>query len=287
MTTIGQPPSVDATCQSCGESLAPGTQRCSHCGAPSGATSSPVRCATCGIETRPGARFCTSCGGVLPQPQPATAGHPRVHIPRRIAVAAAVAAVGAVAIAAVVVIALRRGGDEAGAPTIPVPAVVTPDMNVVEAMHTILAGMPPAQGANDRERVRSLLGPPDAFQVSFEPANGGRGDQLLRYETWYYFELESAFEFVDADLLSNLPVDDVNPLAILPRQYRPEMFERDMTLDDVKALVAAPAGLVQIDAPPELGAKMTAYYGEQLMVVFDEGGLALVETRPLQRGTVE
>lgn len=158
---------------------------------------------------------------------------------------------------------------------------------MVAGLQAVADKMPKPAGATDRDQVRSLLGAPDAFEVAFDLADGGRSETLIRYETWYYFELESAFEFADGDLIGNMPADDVPSLAILPRQYDPSMFRADMTVADVKKLVAAPDSLMRIDAPSELGVKATAYYGEQHMVAFDESGLVLVETYPLQGGGSE
>lgn len=180
---------------------------------------------------------------------------------------------------------LGRGGEQNQVgPTIPMPTAVSADAETVAALQRVLRGIPAPAGETDREQVKSLLGNPGAFEVSFELADGGRGERMIRYETWFYFELGSAFEFADGDVIGNMPVDDVRPLAILPRQYAPEMFRREMTVDDIKRLVAAPDALVRIDAPAELGVNVVAYYGEQLMAVFDEAGLALVQTLPLDAG---
>lgn len=113
-----------------------------------------------------------------------------------------VGAVAGMAVGAVVAFMLLAGdGEEVVGPTIPVIAAVTPDPSVVAALQPVLAGMPEPEGDTDRDQVRSLLGPPDSLEISFELADGGKGDRLIRYETWYYFELLSAFEFADGDII--------------------------------------------------------------------------------------
>lgn len=246
-------------------------------------------CLACGAPLSASARFCPRCGHAVEgreAPGVSAGWARRLRRRRALIVAGGLVAVAALVATATVTL-LGSGGEQAIGPTIPVPAAVTPDAGIVAAIQPVLQAMPALVGDTDREKVRSILGTPDAFEVSFELDEGGRSDRPLRYETWYYFELQAAFEFVDGDILSNMPVDDVDPLAILPRQYTPELFRRDMTIDDVKKLVAAPDALVRIDVPAELGVTLSAYYGEQLIVAFDDGGLALVETLPLQAGGAE
>jgi len=180
---------------------------------------------------------------------------------------------------------LLGGGEEkAVVPSIPAPVAVAPNPAVVAALQSIVGRMPAPTGATERDQVRSLLGPPDSFEISFELADGGTSDRLIRYEIWYYFELLSAFEFADGDIIANMPVDDVQPLTILPRQFDPDMFRPGMTLGDVKRLLAAPDALLSVVAPPELEVNVTCYYGEQLMVALDEAGVFLVRTYPLEAG---
>lgn len=135
-----------------------------------------------------------------------------------------------------------------------------------------------ATGANERDQVHDLLGAPDAFVVSLEP---GDGDATVRREEWTYFALPAMFEFVDGAFVGLWPVEAPTEVLIVPRWFEPADFGRDTTLGDVQAMLADPTALVSTEAPAELGSVMQAYAADQLMVVFDGGGLVYAETVPL------
>lgn len=176
------------------------------------------------------------------------------------------------------------GGDESPQGLLQFAPPGPVDSQLTAALRPTAAGMPAGTGDTDRDQLRSLAGPPDAFSISFEQDDGGKSTRIVRYETWYYFELQTAFEFADGDLLSNMPIDDVAALAILPRQYDPAAFQRTTSWADVEKLVTDPAAFYRMDLPEAYGLKAWAYYGEQLMVAFDEEGLSIVETYPLEPG---
>jgi len=196
--------------------------------------------------------------------------------------AAVVAVVGAGAF-----LLLRGGGDGGDQASLEFREPGAIDPARVAELQKIADTLPQAKGSTDRDQVESLMGPPDAFSISFDQAEGGSSATIVRYETWFYFDIQTAFEFVDGDLLSNMPVDDVAPLAILPRQYSPGQFKREMTWEDIKKLVTEPDAFSRADLPDAYGEKAWAYYGEQLMVAFDEEGLSLVETYPLESGDAQ
>jgi hypothetical protein len=150
------------------------------------------------------------------------------------------------------------------------------DPKVVSAMRELLAELPAAEGATEREQIRSMLGMPDAFVVSYERA--------IRYETWHYYAAASSFEFSNGRLVTNLPLDEVKGPSLLPRQYDPAGFQRGMPIDQVKAMLADPQAAVTSDMPSELGVPLTTLTGEQLLAVFDSKGLVYAETVPLQPG---
>lgn len=150
------------------------------------------------------------------------------------------------------------------------------------------ADVPSAPGAStDLVELRTLLGPPDVFSISWETIGGedGSGGEAVRYETWVYYDLLTAFEFGNGALLSHLPVDDVGSFAILPLQYNPSDFLSSLTWDDVSAMLANPEDAASTTlSEEEFGAFLQFYAGEQLLVGFDEGGLVYVETFLLELG---
>ena len=150
------------------------------------------------------------------------------------------------------------------------------DPELVATLDSLIE-IPSVPGAqDDREEVRVLLDLPDAFMVTYEIVGGEDEDDgdIVRYETWVYYDLLTAFEFADRMLISHLPIDDVQTFAVLPRQYDPEDFTRDLTWDIVSSMLVDPAAAVSTTlSEEEFGAFLQVYAGEQLMVGFDDDGL--------------
>lgn len=165
--------------------------------------------------------------------------------------------------------------DFAKAPTI--------DDAVVADLDERFASLPVPTGETDRDQIREMLGPPDAFELSWESV--GEDPEAIRYETWFYYELLTAYEFADGALIANLPIDDDDAVLLLPLQYDPANFERSLTWEKVSTMLADPASAAKTSVPEELGAALTGYAAEQLLVVFDDEGLVYAETIPLRGGT--
>lgn len=219
-----------------------------------------------------------------PKPKPA---RPAGAAPRRRTAAIAVAAVLVLGVAAAAGYFLLTGGDgeEKAGLDFARPAPI--DRAFVADLQKLADTLPKPSGETDRDQVRSLLGDPDTFELAFEPASA-ESDRLVRRETWFYFDMLSAFEFVDGDLIANLPIDDVSGLVVLPRQYNPGQFDRETRIDDVKKLLVQPGAASQTSLPEALGAEVTALAGEQLLVAFDEDGLLVyAQTFILRPGGAE
>lgn len=135
----------------------------------------------------------------------------------------------------------------------------------------------PADGSLT-DQLLAGLGRPDAFVVAFEAGADGAS---VRRETWSYLELEAAVELVDGRLLDVRPLDPLAGVAIVPVWYDPLAFQPDTTLDDVRAMLADPDAMASTEVPAELGAGLTVYAADQLLVAFDAGGLVYAETVPL------
>ena len=148
-------------------------------------------------------------------------------------------------------------------------------------MEDAVAALPEPIGDNDRDQIRSMIGLPDAFTISFE-RSGEEGDgSLVRYETWYYYELLTVYEFADGALISNLPMDSVDGVVFLPKKYDPADFERTTTWDEIVPMVSDPDSFVARGLEAEYAVPLVFSAGEQLLVVFDDEGLFYVETVPL------
>jgi hypothetical protein len=179
------------------------------------------------------------------------------------------------------------GGEDEGGAATPGPPLVLPDIDVeidealVAQMEDAVAALPDPLGDNDRDQIRSMIGLPDAFTISFERSGEDGDGPLVRYETWYYYELNTAYEFADGALISNLPMDAVDGLVFLPKKYDPADFERTTTWDEIVLMLSDPDSFVPRELEAEYEAPLVFYAGEQLLVVFDDEGLFYVETVPL------
>ena len=188
--------------------------------------------------------------------------------------------------AALLAAACGGGGGEGGGAVTGRP-IVFPDIEVeideavVAQMEDALAALPEPIGDNDRDQIRSMIGLPDAFTISFERSGEDGDGPLVRYETWYYYELITAYEFADGALISNLPMDPVDGIVFLPKKYDPAAFERTTTWDEIVPMLSNPGSFVARELEPEYEVPLVFYAGEQLLVAFDDEGLFYVETVPL------
>ncbi len=231
--------------------------------------------------------------GEGPDRAAAKAPGPQSSKRRRAGIVAALG-IAALAIAGVTAVVLDPGaeeGEDKGGPgatpalSFGPPGAVDPKLSA--ALQGVAAALPSPTGATDRDQIRSLLGPPDTFEVAFEPASAD-AEQLVRRETWVYLDLTTAYEFIDGDLLTNLPAEVPPGIGIVPLQYDPADFSRETTPADVEALLVDPTAVSRTELPAALGAKLTALAGEQLLAVFDEGGrLVLVQSFVLSPGGQE
>ena len=161
------------------------------------------------------------------------------------------------------------------------PSDTVASVQVVEELSSI--ELLPATA--DLEQIRAVLGPPDAFNLTFEDDPAGNGAPPLRVETWTFFALDTAFVFQNGELRNSYPVEPLPDLAILPRQYDPGGFRRDMALSEAAELIGDPeAALISEFSEDEMGAELKVYASEQILLMFDAAGLIAVETFPLVAG---
>lgn len=189
----------------------------------------------------------------------------------------------------VVVVLLVSGGDggDGGDGGVEPSSLTLPDIEVeidealVGQLEEAIADLPEPIGENDRDQVRSMIGLPDAFTISIE-RSGEEGDgPIVRYETWFYYELVTAYEFADGALISNMPIEPVEGLIFLPKKYDPADFERTTTWDEIAPMLSEPDSFEARELEAEYEVPIVYYAGEQLLVAFDDEGLVYVETVPL------
>lgn len=288
---------------------------CPDCGTEHG--SDDNFCGTCGRDLKPSAGHVTP-----PQaPRASSPATPATAPPRTLSLPVATGAFVAVLVAVVAVMFFtNRGGDDTPNPVPDDPAgaaiATSPPSadETGEAVGTVaalgptdqellanlaqplpasnpsttanitatLAGLNVPGAASDRAEMRSLVGPPQAFDLSFEADPQNPTGPLLRIETWYYFNLGTAFLFADGRLWNSLPLEEPGEIALLPLQYDPADFPRTLTWEQAAALIDDPdAGPVTDFETSDLGVALAVYAGPQIMLMFDPDGLAAVSTFPL------
>jgi hypothetical protein len=141
-------------------------------------------------------------------------------------------------------------------------------------------------GLNDRDGLAALAGLPDLFDVSYEVlgAESEPEGRVVRYETWTYFDLLTAYEFADGRFVAMYPVDDVEGMVLVPNHLDPRDFDRALTWDVLFERLGRPDGAASSVLPPEYEVEATAYAIGQLLAVFDADGLVFVESVPLLVG---
>ena len=256
---------------------------CRACGGALPETTSDRVCEKCGAQLREGAAFCGACGAGV-DTGPATGGS-RLDARLAAILGGVVLFVGVVAVAALLV--LRGGGDDGdgrgdvgGGLVFEAPVELS--ARAKADLAAAVAALPEPVGDTDAEQIRSILGPPDVFQLWFDPLDGGGA---ARSEVWYYLNLEVSYEFRDGVLLFTIPMEDVGGLLLIPLRYDPLDFSPATTVADVRAMLDDPAALIPEVTPPDYQLGVTVWAGEHLMAAFDtDGELLYVETVAVDLG---
>lgn len=267
-TCQAQSPSTARFCRSCGTALPLAAV------VPQGPIPGSV-CPRCGALARQGKRYCQACGLNLTAPDERTG--------TRMSREAILGLAAAAAVIIAVLVALSSGGGDDGSSTTSLPHVVVEiEPATFAAVNNVAAHLPALEGETDRDQIRSFLGQPDAFVISFEPSGEAADGPIVRYESWYFYELGTVYEFADGALIMGMPSTlPTGPTILPPRHYDPVLFDRDTPLGGIAALLDNPAAFEPIPVEDEYGISLTFYAGEQLLVAFDDEGLFYVETVPL------
>jgi hypothetical protein len=125
--------------------------------------------------------------------------------------------------------------------------------------------------------VLEKMGAPDAFSIRFEIVE----DQVVRWETWSYFDYESAMDFVDGELLWTMDLEPVPDGSLYAHYYNPEDFYAHMSVDEVRALLSWQT-LEEIDLSEGEIESGVMLVGDQILLGFDQGRLVYVETLILE-----
>ena len=126
---------------------------------------------------------------------------------------------------------------------------------------------------DSRPTVSEEMGPPDAFTIKFQELEG----QIIRWETWSYFDFVTLFEFIDGELLWTIELEEVPDGSIYAHFYDPAEFQAGMSPADVKNLLSDQE-LLEIDLAALDLEDGLALAGDQIIFGFDKDQLVYVET---------
>lgn len=146
---------------------------------------------------------------------------------------------------------------------------------------------PVGVGSTDRAQVRSMLGPPDAFEVSFEQIAVGRTVRTVRVDVWFYEGLRSAFQFDDGRFVATFPADAATATVLLPRGFDPEQLARSTTPPQLAAMAGVAAGApapLSLELNDAFDVDLTVRVYGQVVAAFDAQGLVFARTVPITLG---
>lgn len=124
-----------------------------------------------------------------------------------------------------------------------------------------------------RPAILAEMGAPDAFSISFDTLNG----QVLRSESWSYFDYGQRLDFIDGELLWTVELEPLPDGALYAHFYTPEDFSGLMSSADGRELLAGQA--IQAIDLAEGGAQGGLLLaGDQILLGFEQDRLVYVET---------
>ncbi len=131
----------------------------------------------------------------------------------------------------------------------------------------------------DQQQLIDSFGPPPRWSVSYMPiGEGGEEITLGRYETWSYPDHEYEIIFLGGDIMDTYAIDP-DPAGTVYSGYTPNMFEYEMTYDDVASELMA-TDIEPVDWLPELYEKGTieSYIASFVTFTLEGGQLTYIET---------
>ena len=126
---------------------------------------------------------------------------------------------------------------------------------------------------DSRPTMIEEMGPPDAFTLTFQELEG----QIVRWESWSYFDLTAQFDFIDGELLWSVELEPVEDGSFYAHWYDPLEFQAGMSLAEVTALFPEQE-FQEIDLSALDVDSSLALAGEQILLGFTDDQLVYVET---------
>jgi len=143
------------------------------------------------------------------------------------------------------------------------------------AVHVGAAAEPtPEESTVDRRpEIRAQLGDPDAFVLTVDEVAG----ELVRFESWMYYETATQFDLAGGELLWSVDLDVLPDGSLYPLGYDPGMFEMLASTAEVRALLPD-VELTEIALKDKAIPKGLFLAGEQLLLGFVDDKLIYAES---------
>ena len=128
-----------------------------------------------------------------------------------------------------------------------------------------------------RTTVLAEMGLPDAFSIRFDILEG----EVVRWESWSYFDFGNCFEFLDGELLWTVELEPVPDSTLYAHLYSPFDFQPHTSKNEILAYFnGRPFEEISLsDQGIENGLLLI---GDQIMLGFEQDKLVYVETLILE-----
>lgn len=124
-----------------------------------------------------------------------------------------------------------------------------------------------------RPAILAAMGAPDAFSISFDTLEG----QVVRSESWSYFDYGQRLDFIDGELLWTAELEPVPDGSLYAHWYTPESFSAQMSSAEARSLLAGQS-LEAIDLAEGGAEGGLLLVGDQILLGFEQDRLVYVET---------
>jgi hypothetical protein len=124
-----------------------------------------------------------------------------------------------------------------------------------------------------RPEIRAHLGGPDAFVLTVDEVDG----ELVRFESWMYYETATQFDLAGGELLWSVDLDVLPDGSLYPLGYDPDMFEMLASTAEVRALLPD-VELTEVPLKDKAIPGGLFLAGEQLLLAFVDDKLIYAES---------
>lgn len=151
---------------------------------------------------------------------------------------------------------------------------------VASAIALEFFGPDPSRGrlSAAQNEIRATLGEPSNFVLSYVP-RGDDGEQLVRYETWFYPSHGRSVTFFAGSIVSTDEMPFEAPGETEYSGIRPDELDLTTTYADIQGMVGG-AAIERVDFLPELflEGEVETYMTDHLIFTLEGGSLVYAQT---------